>query len=251
MASKTAEQALPLKIFELTSLEERQEFRALWAEHIKLRDQGIIAYFLPKGIVKKMGGKLAVKEVARRLSILHKRAVYVYVDDDLEAFRIGDHIKRCDQFTKVLRMPYPPPQDEHGIKIPKPRNSFIIYRGDKSQGVKALFPELTETERSKIIAEFWRNETAEVKAHYKELAELEKQKILEQNPDYKCTPRKKWEIKRRNKKAATRLEVMSTSPAITAAAQGNSNALPPSQSTSSNIGPALTQARALIAANQP
>jgi hypothetical protein len=45
----------------------------------------------------------------------------------------------------------------------------------------------------------WRNERAEVRDYYKKLAEEEKANHRLQYPDYKCSPRKPSEIKKRKR----------------------------------------------------
>ena len=47
----------------------------------------------------------------------------------------------------------------------------------------------------------WRNECIEVKDYYKKLAEEEKANHQLQYPDYKCSPRKSSEIKKRKRSA--------------------------------------------------
>jgi hypothetical protein len=45
----------------------------------------------------------------------------------------------------------------------------------------------------------WRNECAEVREYYKTLAEEEKANHLLQHPDYKCSPRKSSQLKKRKR----------------------------------------------------
>jgi hypothetical protein len=63
----------------------------------------------------------------------------------------------------------------------------------------------------------WRNESDEVKDHYKELAEQEKSKHQTQYPDYKCSPRKSAEIKKRKRSSKECLISIEAVPATKAA----------------------------------
>jgi hypothetical protein len=45
----------------------------------------------------------------------------------------------------------------------------------------------------------WRNECAEVREYYKTLAEEEKANHMLQYPDYKCSPRKSSQLKKRKR----------------------------------------------------
>lgn len=57
----------------------------------------------------------------------------------------------------------------------------------------------------------WRNESAEVRGYYRKLAEDEKLNHRIQYPDYKCSPRKSSEIKKRKRgsqKTSTNIEVI-------------------------------------------
>jgi hypothetical protein len=76
---------------------------------------------------------------------------------------------------------------------PRPSNSFILYRREKHleimgqyKGVKTLNNNVI----SKIVANMWRSESAEVKAHFAALADAEKRAHMLKYPDYKYRPRK-------------------------------------------------------------
>jgi hypothetical protein len=76
---------------------------------------------------------------------------------------------------------------------PRPSNSFILYRREKHleimqqyKGVKTLNNNVI----SKIVANMWRQETAEVKAHFAAMADAEKRAHMLKYPDYKYKPRK-------------------------------------------------------------
>ncbi|KAJ3090582.1 hypothetical protein HK102_003288 [Quaeritorhiza haematococci] len=84
------------------------------------------------------------------------------------------------------------PQRKNRSHTPRPSNSFILYRKEKhaeivkkNQGGKKMNNKVI----SKIVAEMWNKETAEVKAHYSAKAE-EKREHQEKHPNYKYRPRK-------------------------------------------------------------
>ncbi|KAJ2055835.1 hypothetical protein GGH94_006044, partial [Coemansia aciculifera] len=49
----------------------------------------------------------------------------------------------------------------------RPPNSFILYRSDKLRELVRLYPELKQTQISKMCADNWKNETEEVKESYR------------------------------------------------------------------------------------
>jgi HMG (high mobility group) box len=58
-------------------------------------------------------------------------------------------------------------------------------------------PKLTHL--ASVVSAMWRNECAEVRDYYKILAEEEKAKHKLQHPDYKCSPRKSCQMKKRKR----------------------------------------------------
>ncbi|KAG0007970.1 hypothetical protein BGZ80_004009 [Entomortierella chlamydospora] len=77
-------------------------------------------------------------------------------------------------------------------KIPRPSNSFMLYRKDKAKG----FPKLVAAKLSAKIAEAWRRETPEVRERYERLAEEAKERHRLLYPNYKFTPKKRGTGKR-------------------------------------------------------
>ncbi|KAF9903403.1 hypothetical protein EC991_003858 [Linnemannia zychae] len=77
-------------------------------------------------------------------------------------------------------------------KIPRPANSFLIYR--KEHAVK--FAGLVATDLSVKLANSWKNETPERLKHYSDLAEKLKEEHKRMYPDYKFTPAKRGTGKR-------------------------------------------------------
>ncbi|KAF9127671.1 Casanova [Mortierella sp. GBA39] len=91
-------------------------------------------------------------------------------------------------------------------RIPRPPNSFIIYR--REHAIK--YPGLVAADLSAKIAHAWRNESPEVLEQYAELAELAKLKHKLQFPDWKFTPAKRGTGKRARKQAAAAQAAMET-----------------------------------------
>ncbi|KAI9240961.1 MAG: high mobility group box domain-containing protein, partial [Podila humilis] len=69
-------------------------------------------------------------------------------------------------------------------KIPRPPNSFMIYRREKATNHAGLIA----AELSTKLAKAWRNETPETRAHYARLAEQAKAEHTLRYPTYKFTP---------------------------------------------------------------
>ncbi|KAF9177459.1 Casanova [Haplosporangium sp. Z 767] len=77
-------------------------------------------------------------------------------------------------------------------KIPRPPNSFLIYRKEHA----TRYAGLVATRLSTKLAEAWRKETPERRAHYAMLAEKAKQEHAIKYPNYKFTPVKRGTGKR-------------------------------------------------------
>ncbi|KAK6226144.1 HMG box protein [Colletotrichum tabaci] len=76
------------------------------------------------------------------------------------------------------------------LKVPRPRNAFILYRQHHQAQVIAQHPGLSNPEISKIIGEQWRIQSEDVKESWKKLAEEEKIRHQRQYPDYRYQPRR-------------------------------------------------------------
>ncbi|KAF9304503.1 Casanova [Mortierella antarctica] len=77
-------------------------------------------------------------------------------------------------------------------KVPRPSNSFLIYRKEHAK----KYAGLVATELSTKLAMAWKNETPERQAYYAKLAALAKQEHALKFPDYKFTPVKRGTGKR-------------------------------------------------------
>ncbi|TPX50939.1 hypothetical protein SeMB42_g02064 [Synchytrium endobioticum] len=88
-------------------------------------------------------------------------------------------------------------KSEHLGKIPRPPNSFILYRRDKHEQILRVHDGIALTNLSKIISKMWQEEDVAVKEYYTRLAQLEKERHLAMYPQYKYEPRRSKDIKRR------------------------------------------------------
>lgn len=88
-------------------------------------------------------------------------------------------------------------QHNNNKKIPRPANSFILYRRDKNYEFLSKGIKMKNNDLSRVLGKSWREESIVVKDYYFRLAQeaVEKHKIL--YPGYKYKPRKHKEIKRR------------------------------------------------------
>lgn len=76
-------------------------------------------------------------------------------------------------------------------KVPRPRNSFILYRSAYNQPARIASQSKKQNLLSSTISRSWNNETPQIKEDFRECAELEKKRFHQLYGDYKYTPRKK------------------------------------------------------------
>ncbi|KAG0326524.1 Casanova [Podila humilis] len=77
-------------------------------------------------------------------------------------------------------------------KIPRPLNSFLIYRKERAK----QYAGLVATELSAKLAAAWKKETKQIREHYAHLADIAKKEHAIEFPDYKFTPAKRGTGKR-------------------------------------------------------
>ncbi|KUJ06235.1 uncharacterized protein LY89DRAFT_603653 [Mollisia scopiformis] len=82
-------------------------------------------------------------------------------------------------------------------RIPRPPNSWILYRSANHAKVKAANPDKSNNEISGIISSMWCDESLNVRQHYAKLAEIAKKNHKVAHPDWNYKPRKTVDIKRR------------------------------------------------------
>ncbi|KAK9763736.1 hypothetical protein K7432_009334 [Basidiobolus ranarum] len=73
-------------------------------------------------------------------------------------------------------------------KIPRPANCFFLFRKDKQAEIFASNPGITNMEVSRIIGKMWKNISVEEKRSYQWMAEKIKLDHQVKYPDYKYTP---------------------------------------------------------------
>ncbi|KAG5929559.1 hypothetical protein E4U42_005483 [Claviceps africana] len=77
--------------------------------------------------------------------------------------------------------------------IPRPRNSWILYRQFKSRELRKDHSGITASELSTMISSLWKNETDEEKAFWQRMAQEEDRLHKEKYPGYKYTTKKNTE----------------------------------------------------------
>lgn len=132
---------------------------------------------------------------------------------NLEAFEALSREVDLTFSQREVRMP-----EQHATppKVPRPPNSFILYRQNHHKEITAANLGVPNTEicklaiycaleatnnlTARIIAKMWREETEEVRAHWTDMAEQIRQQHVNEHPDYVYSPRKHDEIPRRKSK---------------------------------------------------
>ncbi|KAM7208976.1 HMG (high mobility group) box domain containing protein [Naviculisporaceae sp. PSN 640] len=77
-----------------------------------------------------------------------------------------------------------------GPRIPRPRNSFILYRQWMSKKLRTENPELTAGSISQIVGSLWRRESRRMKAHFNLLARMEDERHRAKYPNYRYEARR-------------------------------------------------------------
>ncbi|OLL22479.1 Mating-type M-specific polypeptide Mc, partial [Neolecta irregularis DAH-3] len=80
---------------------------------------------------------------------------------------------------------------------PRPPNAFILYRKEKQPLIFAENDGICNNDVSRIIGEMWKAESSSIKQRYQELAQSARVQHQQQYPDYKYSPRKAGEKRRR------------------------------------------------------
>ncbi|KAG6915582.1 hypothetical protein DXG01_010850 [Tephrocybe rancida] len=81
-------------------------------------------------------------------------------------------------------------------KIPRPPNSFIVYRSHVLRTMPAplLGTKRNQSDLSKTIGEMWRNESPEVRAQFERRAAVLKKEHEEAYPGYQYAPRREGDV---------------------------------------------------------
>ncbi|KAH7405794.1 MAT1-2-1 [Phaeosphaeria sp. MPI-PUGE-AT-0046c] len=87
-------------------------------------------------------------------------------------------------------------------KAPRPMNCWIIFRDYMHKHLKAQHPELRVQEISTKCSEVWRNLSSDEKKVWQKAAQSAKEEHRRLHPDYKYSPRKPGEKKKRQSRKA-------------------------------------------------
>ncbi|KAJ5306569.1 hypothetical protein PENANT_c031G11292 [Penicillium antarcticum] len=196
-----------------------QAVEILWSDavtHIKSTDGEV---FVPFNVVEAVIGHEGLMVISKRLAALLNKQVQILADTSIECYRVhpheftkgmipdqlkiggkplelGDHQRISKAIHKAttenaVRVP------TRSTKIPRPPNSFILYRQANHHAVKDANPNITNNEISRILGARWKNESEEVRQRYIILADDLKKRHSLAHPDYQYTPRRPSERKRR------------------------------------------------------
>ncbi|KAL2758409.1 hypothetical protein ACRALDRAFT_2097723 [Sodiomyces alcalophilus JCM 7366] len=88
-------------------------------------------------------------------------------------------------------------------RISRPPNAYILYRKDHHQMIKAAHPSYTNNDISKVLGSAWKNESEEVREKYHRMANEIKQDLMRAHPEYRYTPRRPHERRRRARRVQT------------------------------------------------
>ncbi|KAJ5738332.1 hypothetical protein N7493_001487 [Penicillium malachiteum] len=207
------------RLFWVPSTEADQLTEALWheagtIERLKATNNELI---LPDNVVAKIG--LAnVAKLAKRLSMYIGGTVQLVEDPTIQAVRLMpifntnaaalDWVK-LDHIATQVREAVSVGQVEAPArpgKIPRPMNSWILYRQHHHRAVSDANPNLPNTEISKIIAAQWRDEPDATRLEWRELSEKMKAEHARAHPDYQYSPRRPGEKRTRRSRVRVRTD---------------------------------------------
>lgn len=88
---------------------------------------------------------------------------------------------------------------KNGGKVPRPMNSFMLYRSAYAERVKEFCKEGNHQIISQVTGASWGMEAQEVKQLYEKYAEIDRQNHQKAHPDYKFAPNKNGPASRKRK----------------------------------------------------
>ncbi|KAJ6032292.1 mating-type HMG-box protein MAT1-2 [Penicillium herquei] len=206
-------------VFWVPSTEADQLSEALWheaatLERLKATNNELM---LPNNVVTKIG-RANVSKLANRLSVLIGCAIQLVADPTIQALRLMpvsnsngpaldwaklNHI--ATQVKEAVAVGQVECPDRAG-KIPRPMNSWILYRQHYHRAVSEANPNLPNTEISKIIAAQWRGEPDATRLEWQELSEKMKAEHARAHPDYQYSPRRPGEKRTRRSRIRVRTD---------------------------------------------
>ncbi|VUC36960.1 unnamed protein product [Clonostachys rosea] len=177
--------------------------------------QGDVHVFVPDGYDIDF-----VRDIAQNFSRRVQEPVIVYHDEIRRKFRLcpaptphpfshdyGIHVFSCDM---TIPLPAPPPpalgaeagpslgepaggQQPNEPRIPRPPNSWILYRQAKSRelsGAAGRYAGMTASELSTVISQMWHQAPPDEREYWQERAREEERLHKQRYPDYKYTTKK-------------------------------------------------------------
>ncbi|KAM0260916.1 hypothetical protein ACHAQJ_002536 [Trichoderma viride] len=157
-----------------------------------------------------------VTTVAENFSRIVQQPVRVFHDEILQKFRLcpfpegstgntssyGIFYFLCDKSEpRVDTKPASYNNDREANHVPRPRNSWILYRQFFSGEFIKTYPGITASELSSLISAKWKNEPPHEKNFWNYLAEQEERNHKQKYPDYKYRVRKSQAKKKRGRQA--------------------------------------------------
>ncbi|KAH0497178.1 hypothetical protein TgHK011_004507 [Trichoderma gracile] len=143
-----------------------------------------------------------VTTVAENFSRKVQQPVRVFHDEALQKFRLcpvpeGGTVNTSDYgvFYFLCDKSDPKPsvsekKEREANRVPRPRNSWILYRQYYSAEFTKTYPGITASELSTLISTKWKAEPPHEKRFWNDLAEQEKRNHREKYPDYKYRVKK-------------------------------------------------------------
>ncbi|KAF1947267.1 HMG DNA binding protein [Clathrospora elynae] len=99
-------------------------------------------------------------------------------------------------------------------KAPRPMNCWIIFRDAMHKKLKIEHPNLTVQEISGLCSQIWKDLSPADKEPWQSAAQSAKEEHLRQHPDYKYSPRKPGEKKKRQSRKAKRAASVAAGPEV-------------------------------------
>ncbi|KAL7938283.1 MAT1-1-3 [Trichoderma chlorosporum] len=156
-----------------------------------------------------------VTTIAENFSRKVQQPIRVFHDEMLQKFRLcpipeGSTVNTSSYGVFYFLCDKSEPRSDVSSKdgretshIPRPRNSWILYRQFFSGEFTKCYPGITASELSTLISTKWKSEPPHEKKFWNDLAEQEKRNHRQRYPDYKYRVRKPQAKKRKGRQTAT------------------------------------------------
>ncbi|KJK75532.1 hypothetical protein H634G_08896 [Metarhizium anisopliae BRIP 53293] len=109
------------------------------------------------------------------------------IDRSFESARFPQDSSGPKELKTQAKAAQPEDSSSH---IPRPRNSWILYRQFKSRELRKDHPGITASELSTLISNLWKNESDDEKAFWQRMAQEEDRMHKEKYPGYKYTTKR-------------------------------------------------------------